>query len=118
VSDVHDGFDAARRALTEQLEQIDEQLRPYEELVEARKRASRALAVLDTSATIKKRVRWEDIAEYVQQHPGSKAGEIAAGLEVPVTNIYAHLERNADTVFDKRKDGIHLKDGWQAHRRD
>jgi hypothetical protein len=118
VSDVHDGFDAARRALTKQLKQIDDQLQPYDELVQARQRAANALAALEGGKTIKKRVQWEDIAEYVQTHPGSKPAEIAAGLEVPVRNVYPHLDRNQDTVFDKRKDGIYLKDGWQTHRRD
>jgi hypothetical protein len=116
--DVDDGFDPARQALTEQLNRIDEQLQPYDELVEARKMAAKALAALDAGKTLKKRVSWEDIAAYVAAHPGSKPAEIAAGLEVPVANVYAHLARNEDHIFDKRKDGIHLKDGWETHRRD
>jgi hypothetical protein len=115
--DVDDGFDPARQALTEQINRIDEQLQPYEELVEARNRAAKALAALDAGKTLKKRVSWEDIALYVDEHPGSKPAEIAAGLEVPVANIYAHLARNEDHVFDKRADGIHLKEGWEEHRR-
>jgi hypothetical protein len=43
---------------------------------------------------------------------------IAAALEVPVSNIYAHLARNEQHVFDKRKDGVYVKKGWEEHRRD
>ncbi|MGO9341064.1 MAG: hypothetical protein ACLP6E_00895 [Acidimicrobiales bacterium] len=116
--DVQEGLDAARQALTEQLERIDEQLQPYDELVQARERATVALAALEAGKTLKKRVSWEEIALYVQANPGSKVPEIAAGLEIPVKNVYPHLDRNRDTVFDKHEDGrVDVKDGWEAHRR-
>lgn len=120
MSDSHDvqgGFDALRRDLTEQLNRIDERLRPYDELLEAREKAAKALAALDAGKPLKKRVSWEEIALYVLEHPGSKAAEIAADLEVPVGNVYAHLERNQDHIFDKRKDGVYIKDGWETYRR-
>jgi hypothetical protein len=116
--DVEQGFDAARQALAEQLNEIDERLRPYDQLVEARERTVKALAALDGGKASSKRVQWEAIAEYVVEHPGSKPGEIAAALEVPVSNIYAHLARQERYVFDKRKDGIHVKKGWEAQRRE
>ncbi|HEY7935099.1 MAG TPA: hypothetical protein VID48_14875 [Solirubrobacteraceae bacterium] len=116
--DVEAGFDPARQALTEQIERLTEQLEPYQELVQARDRAEKALAALEGGKALKKRVQWEQLAEYVAEHPGSKPAEIAAALEVPLANVHAHLARNQDTVFDKRQDGIYLKKDWETHRRD
>jgi predicted DNA-binding protein YlxM (UPF0122 family) len=116
--DIEQGFEASRAALTQQLREIDEQLESYEELVEARNRAATALAALDGGSTSSKRVQWETIADYLVDHLGAKPGEIAAALEVPVANIYAHLRRQEEDVFDKRPDGIYLREGWEQYRRD
>ena len=116
--DVQEGLDAARQALTEQLERIDEQLEPYDELVQARERAAQALATLEGGKSIKKRVSRDALAVYVAENPGSKPPEIAAGLEIPVKNVYPHLDRNRDTMFDKHEDSrVFVRDGWEAHLR-
>lgn len=116
--DIEQGFEASRQALTEQLAELDEKLRPYDELVEARNRAATALAALEGGTASGKRVQWETIADYLIDHPGSKPGVLAAALEVPPANIYAHLTRNAEHVFEKRPDGIYLREGWEQYRRD
>jgi hypothetical protein len=116
--DLEGGFDASRQALVEQLNQIDERLRPYEELVEARRRVTSALAALEGQGTIKKRLRWEQIAEYVAEHPGAMPAEIAAALEITGPNAHAHLSRNEGTIFERRGDGWHILEGWEIHRRD
>jgi hypothetical protein len=118
MPDTQDGFAAARKALTKQLEQIDEQLKPYQELVEARKRASQALLALDGGKGLKKRIQWEQVAVYVSAHPGSRPADIGAALEVPAVNVQRHLTRNEGQVFENRKDGWHTLDGWEEHRRD
>ena len=109
--------DPARRALTEQLERIDEQLRPYDELVERRERLASALAALDAPSqsgqTVKKRVRLHEVAAYVARHPGVMPAEVAAALEVPRPNIQAHFVRNEGTVFEKHPDGWHAIEGWE-----
>jgi DNA-directed RNA polymerase specialized sigma24 family protein len=118
-NDVQEGLDALRQNLTAQIDRIDEELQPYDELVQARKQATEALAALEGGGSLKKRVSWEAIAVYVEEHPGSKPAEIAAGLEIPVKNVYPHLDRNRDTVFDKHEDGrVDVRDGWEKHRRD
>jgi hypothetical protein len=104
--------------LIEKLNEVDEQLEPYKELVEKQERLASALAALDGGKSIKKRVKWEQVADYVAEHPGVQPAEIAAALEVPTTNAQSHLLRNENTVFEKRKDGWHVIDGWEAHRRD
>ena len=116
--DTDGGLDDVRQSLIEKLNEVDEQLEPYKELVEKQQRLSSALAALDGAKSIKKRVKWEQVAEYVAEHPGSMPAEIAAALEVPTTNVQSHLLRNERTVFEKRKDGWHTLDGWETHRRD
>jgi hypothetical protein len=116
--DTDGGLDDVRQSLIEKLNEVDEQLEPYKELVEKQERLASALAALDGGKSLKKRVKWEQVAEYVAEHPGSMPAEIAAALEVPTTNAQSHLLRNENTVFEKRKDGWHVIDGWEAHRRD
>ena len=77
------GLDDVRQSLVEKLNEVDEELEPYKELVEKQERLASALAALDGGKSIKKRVKWEQVAEYVDEHPGSKPAEIAAALEVP-----------------------------------
>ena len=116
--DTDGGLDDVRQSLIEKLNEVDEQLEPYKELVEKQERLSSALAALDGGKSLKKRVKWEQIAEYVAEHAGVQPAEIAAALEVPAANAQSHLLRNENTVFEKRKDGWHVIDGWETHRRD
>jgi len=112
------GLDDVRQSLIEKLNEVDEQLEPYKELVEKQERLSTALAALDGGKSIKKRVKWEQVAEYVAGHSRSKPAEIAAALEVPTTNVQSHLLRNEGTVFTRVGDGWDVIDGWEKHRRD
>jgi hypothetical protein len=116
--DVRGGFNAARRGITRELDAVERELAPYDELVERRERLTRALAALDGGADTKKRVRWEQVAEYLAAHPGAMPAEIAAALEIPAANAHAHLSRNEGTVFERRGDGWHVIDGWETQRRD
>jgi hypothetical protein len=115
--DLRGGFDAARRGITRELNHVEKELAPYDELVERRERLARALAALDGGAASKKRVRWEQVAEYVAAHPGAMPAEIAAALEIPAANAHAHLSRNEGSVFERRGDGWHVVEGWEAQRR-
>ncbi len=115
--DVRGGLGAARRGIARELDHVKKELAPYDELVERRERLTRALAALDGGADVKKRVRWEQVAEYVAAHPGAMPTEIAAALEVPPANAHAHLSRNEGTVFERRGDGWHVIEGWEAQRR-
>jgi DNA-directed RNA polymerase specialized sigma24 family protein len=116
--DTDGGLDDVRQSLVEKLNEVDEELEPYKELVEKQERLASALAALDGGKSLKKRVKWEQIAEYVDEHPGSKPAEIAAALEVPTTNVQSHLLRNEGTVFKRVGDRWETIDGWEKHRRD
>jgi hypothetical protein len=111
-------LDAARQLLLRELDKVREDKKTYPELAEREKRVATALAALDGGKPLKKRLRWEQIAEYLAEHPASKAGEIAAALEAPLQNVYAHLARNEGTVFVRVGDGWETIRGWEQHRRD
>jgi hypothetical protein len=113
-----EGLEDVRQSLIEKLQEVDEQLQPYQQLVEKQERLSSALAALDGGKTLKKRVKWEQVADYVDANPASQPAEIAAALEVPTPNVQSHLLRNEGSVFEKRKDGWHTIDGWEGLRRD
>jgi predicted ArsR family transcriptional regulator len=111
-------LDAARQLLLQELDKVREDKKTYPELAEREQRVATALAALDGGKPLKKRLRWEQIAEYLAKHPASKAGEIAAALEAPLQNVYAHLARNEGTVFVRADDGWETIGGWEKHRRD
>lgn len=112
--DADRSVDAARQAITDQLEQIDKQLTPYDALVETRERLTAALRALDRDKTPRKRVKAQEVAAYIAEHPGAKPAEIAAALEVPSQNVQAHLARNEHTMFERRGGGWHVIDGWET----
>jgi len=112
------GLDDVRQSLVEKLNEVDEQLVPYQELVEKKERLARAPAALDGGQGIKKRVKWEEVAEYLAEHPKSTATQIGAGLEIPATNAQAHLLRQQGTVFEPAGEGWDVIKGWEKHRRD
>jgi hypothetical protein len=105
-------LDPARAAIAQQLRELDQQLQPYDELVECRARLTSALAALDGGTATKKRVRRHDVAAYLAIHPGSMPAEIAAAFEVPRANVQAHLVRNEGTLFENNN-GWHVLDGWE-----
>ena len=48
-------------------------------------------------------------AAFLTEHPGSWPAQIAEALEVPVTNVSAHLYRGKGERFDRLKDGWHVR---------
>ena len=97
-------LDAARQLLLQELDKVREDKKTYPELAEREKRVSTALAALDSGKTLKKRLQWEQIAEYLDENPQSKAGEIGAELEAPLQNVYAHLARREGEAFKRAGD--------------
>jgi DNA-directed RNA polymerase specialized sigma24 family protein len=108
--DQEDPFTAERALLTKKLEQVKG--------TDQEARVAKALAALDPTKTIAKRLKWEELAEYLDQHPDSRAGEIAAAMEVPLKNVDAHLHRGDGTVFQTTRFGWKTIKGWQGHSRD
>jgi hypothetical protein len=89
----------------------------YRELVEERNRLVAARAALrgerapkGPSASGGRRLSQDEVAEYLQEHPGSKAGDIARALDVPLTNVSAHPYRGKQSRFEARGDGWHVRE--------
>src|SRR4051812_27296773 len=100
----------ALEAITRELRSLDEQLASYDELVEKRNRLLAAKAALLGHAPISsgaKRVSQEQVADYVEKHPGSTPAEIALGLRVSDATIRAHLHRGKGRRFFQRDGGWH-----------
>jgi DNA-directed RNA polymerase specialized sigma24 family protein len=55
-----------------------------------------------------KRISQDDVAAYLAEHPGSSPSQIAAALEVPVTNVSTHLYRAKNTRFQRKSDGWYV----------
>jgi hypothetical protein len=113
VSDQGAGRGVAARDV---LREIDEQLhrldREERALGQERERLLAARVALTGKAgggpVRGKRITQDDIAAFLTEHPGVLPAAIAQALEVPVTNISAHLYRAKGERFERREDGWHL----------
>ncbi|HEX4036242.1 MAG TPA: hypothetical protein VHX66_17520 [Solirubrobacteraceae bacterium] len=100
-----------------QIKALDGELAGYQELVDERRRLAAARAALTgerapagLSASGARRLSQDEVADYLREHPGSKAGDIARALDVPLTNVSAHLYRGKRGRFEARGDGWHLRE--------
>ncbi len=102
----------AIRAIDQEIGRLDKRLSGYEQLVAERERLLRARAALTGEPSEKaarvKRVSQDEIAAFIEVHPGSLPAQIAQGLGVPVTNVSAHLYRAKGERFERRNDGWHV----------
>ncbi|TMK40065.1 MAG: hypothetical protein E6G56_08680 [Actinobacteria bacterium] len=102
------------RQIDEQLRALDERLQGYEGLVAERRRLEAARAAL-TGDVVKRhpRLSQDEVAAFLVEHPGSRAGDIARALDAPLVNISQHLHRGKRTRFERREDGWHLLPGGE-----
>jgi hypothetical protein len=96
--------------IDEQLKALDGELERYEELLGERERLRAARATLLGQGRAPQ-ISQEDVAAYLAEHPGSRAGEIAKALGVPLARVSSHLYRGKRTRFVSRDDGWHLREG-------
>jgi hypothetical protein len=97
--------------IEKKLAALDGELARYEELLSERKRLQAARsALLGETPHPAGRITQEDVAAYLAEHPGSRAGEIAEGLEVPLARVSSHLYRGKHTRFVSRPDGWYLRE--------
>jgi len=101
------------REIDEELERVNRGLSAYDALVHERQRLLSARAALsgERSSGTSGRTTQDEVAAYLMAHPGSWPAQIAAALNVPVTNVSAHLYRAKETRFERRKDGWHVRSG-------
>jgi hypothetical protein len=95
--------------IDEKLSVLDRDLASYEPLLAERDRLRAARAAL-TGEGPAPQISQDDVAEYLKEHPGSRAGAIAKALNVPLARVSSHLYRGKRTRFVSRDDGWHLRE--------
>jgi hypothetical protein len=112
------------REIDERLAVLDGELAALQQLAEERARLVAARAALTGKPlqavpvqavpvepdAVARRLTRGEIADYLREHPGSRAGAIARAFEVPLTNVSQHLYRGKRGVFEARGDGWYLRD--------
>ncbi len=112
------------REIDERLAVLDGELAALQQLAEERARLVAARAALTGNPVpvqgravpaqpdaVTRRLTRDEIADYLREHPGSRAGAIARAFEVPLTNVSQHLYRGKRGVFEARGDGWYLREG-------
>lgn len=94
----------ALEAIDEQLESINEKMRKYEPLIEAKKSLEASKRSLLggarlTSGNNGMRLRQEDLVLYLKENPGLKVQEIAEHFGTPYSTVGSHLLRGRDERF-------------------
>jgi uncharacterized small protein (DUF1192 family) len=95
--------------IDKKLAALDSEISRYEALLAERDRLRSARAALLGEGRGAPQITREDVAAYLAEHPGSRAGEIAQALEVPLARVSSHLYRGKRTLFVSREDGWHLR---------
>jgi DNA-directed RNA polymerase specialized sigma24 family protein len=108
------GSRAVLAQLDTRLAELDHELERANELMDERRRLLAARAALTgeriaTKGSLVRRVTQAEVAEYLTEHPGARAAQIASDLGVPLTNISQHLHRGRESTFERRSDG------WYRH---
>jgi DNA-directed RNA polymerase specialized sigma24 family protein len=95
--------------IDERLGDLNRELASHDELIAERERLRAARAtLLGESPT--GQISQDDVAAFLVEHPGSRAGEIARALGVSAGRVSAHLYRAKTTRFVSRSDGWYLRD--------
>jgi hypothetical protein len=113
------GLGVASRGVVAEIEKklavLDGELARYEELLSERERLQAARATLLGEGTpVPGQITQGDVAEYLAEHPGSRGGEIAKALGVPLGRVSSHLYRGKTTRFVSREDGWHLRESDES----
>ena len=98
--------------IDEQLSKLDGKLAPHEPLLAERERlrAARALLLGEGPAAKTPRISQDNVAAYLIENPGSRAGAVAKALGVPLTTVSAHLYRGKLTLFVSRNKGWYVRE--------
>jgi hypothetical protein len=108
------GLGVASRGVVAEIDRklaaLDGELARYQKLLSERERLQAARSALLGEPRAPGQITQGDVAEYLAGHPGSRAGEIAKALGVPLARVSSHLYRGKHTRFVNRPDGWHLRD--------
>jgi DNA-binding transcriptional ArsR family regulator len=91
------------------IEEIETEIRSLAPLLHERARLLRAKAAIlgepepgPHRPAMQRRITRRDVFEYLARHPGSRAGEVAAGLGVEQPAVSAHLYRGKGRLFARQ----------------
>ena len=90
------------------LAEVEQQLESHKTLLAERERLVRARAAMTGESAVKQ-VSQEEVAQFLAEHPGARAGEIAEGLGVSSGRVSAHLFRGKHDRFVNRGGGWYLR---------
>jgi hypothetical protein len=114
VADRARGLGVASRGVVAEIDRklaaLEGELVRCQELLSERERLQAARSALLGEPHTPGQITQGDVAEYLAGHPGSRAGEIAKALGVPLARVSSHLYRGKHTRFVNRPDGWHLRD--------
>lgn len=88
---------------------MERELAGYEELVAERERLLAARAALLGEPVPGGQITQDDVAAYLEEHPGSAPREIARALGVSANRVSAHLFRGKTDRFVSRERGWWLR---------
>jgi hypothetical protein len=118
VADRARGLGVASRGVVAEIDRklaaLDGELARYQELLSERERLQAARSALLGEPHTPGQISQGDVAEYLAGHPGSRAGEIAKALGVPLARVSSHLYRGKHTRFVNRPDGWHLRESQES----
>jgi uncharacterized small protein (DUF1192 family) len=93
---------------------LDGELARYQELLAERERLQAARSTLLGEQRTQGQITQGDVAAYLAEHPGSRAGEIAKALGVPLGRVSSHLYRGKHARFVSRPDGWYLRESGDS----
>ncbi len=97
-------------SIDERLHEVESELAGHEELLRERQRLLAARSTLLGEGPAGQ-ITQDDVAGYLEEHPGSRPRQIAMALGVTSGRISAHLSRGRRTRFESRPSGWHLREG-------
>jgi hypothetical protein len=116
------GLGVASRGVVAEIDRklaaLDGELARYQKLLSERERLQAARSALLGEPHTPGQITQGDVAEYLAGHPGSRAGEIAKALGVPLARVSSHLYRGKHTRFVNRPDGWHLRESDEHAAKD
>lgn len=106
------GARGVMREIEQELARVEKGLSGYEPLLRERERllaARAALAGEGPGGAGRARTSQDDVAAFLAAHPDSWPADVAAALDVPVTNVSAHLYRGKRTRFQRGEHGWRIR---------
>jgi hypothetical protein len=104
--DSHHDMSSVLERLDRRVDEIEAEIATIAPLVHERARLLRARAAIRGEResdlhrpALQRRITRADVFEYLARHPGSRAGEVAAGLGVGQAAVSAHLYRGKGQLF-------------------